>query len=308
MANSFSRPNQIVGSEWMLHRQVFASLQKRWSVTVDLFATSLNHRLPVYFAPMSDPMAAGTDAMLQNWDHFEAYAFPPVAMSRQVLNKIRNSVGTRATLIAPLWPSKEWFPDLLFLLTEPATFASTVGSAPSAPCSEVSPAPVMASSSCVETLQRFARAAGFSSHVTRQLGRLRRVSALNVYQSKWSVYRHWCREKRHSISSPSIPKVADFFYCGSGDLRDFLWRRLKHIALCFQLFFSFKLPAISTDSALKNLIRSFAVECPRGPTAHPLWDMDVVLRHLSPSAYEPLQSRALRTITKKVLFLVSSHC
>ena len=119
VADSLSRPNQIVESEWMLHHQVFASLQKRWSVTVDLLATSLNHRLPVYFAPMSDPMASGTDAMLQNWDHLEAYAFPPVAMLHQVLNKVRNSVGTHVTLITPLWPSKEWFPDLLSLLTEP---------------------------------------------------------------------------------------------------------------------------------------------------------------------------------------------
>ena len=119
VADSLLRPNQIVGSEWMLHHQVFASLQKRWSVTVDLFATSLNHRLPVYFAPMSDPMAAGTDTMLQNWDHLEAYAFPPVTMLHQVLNKIRNSVGTHVTLIALLWLSKEWFPALLSLLTGP---------------------------------------------------------------------------------------------------------------------------------------------------------------------------------------------
>ena len=74
-------------------------------------------KLRVYFAPMSDPMAAGTDAMLQNWDHLQAYAFPPVAMLHQVLNKIRASVGAQVTLIAPFWPSKEWF--LLSLLTEP---------------------------------------------------------------------------------------------------------------------------------------------------------------------------------------------
>ena len=86
---------------------------------VDLFATSLNHRCDVYFAPMSDPMAAGTDAMLQSWDHLEAYAFPPFAMIRLVLNKLRMSVGTVMTLIAPFWPSKEWFPDLLSLLLEP---------------------------------------------------------------------------------------------------------------------------------------------------------------------------------------------
>ena len=86
---------------------------------VDLFATSLNHRLSVYFAPMSDPMAAATDTMLQSWDHLQAYAFLPVAMLRQVLSKIRDSVGALVTLIAPFWPAREWLPDLLALLSEP---------------------------------------------------------------------------------------------------------------------------------------------------------------------------------------------
>ena len=49
--------------------------------------------------------------------------------------------------------------------------------------------------------------------------------------------------------------------------------------------FSLKLPGISSDHVLKNLIRSFAVERPRGSVAHPSWDLDVVLRHLSSSAY-----------------------
>ena len=86
---------------------------------IDLFASALSHRCSVYFAPMSDPMAAGTDAMLQSWDHLQAYAFPPFAMVRQVLNKVRESEGLVMTLIAPFWPSKEWFPDLLSLLVEP---------------------------------------------------------------------------------------------------------------------------------------------------------------------------------------------
>ena len=119
VADSLSRPNQVIGSEWILHRQVFNSLQKRWPVMVDLFATSLNHRFPVYFAPMLDPMAAATDAMLQSWDHLQACAFPPMAMLRQVLSKIRGSVGAQVTLIAPFWPAREWFPDLLALLSEP---------------------------------------------------------------------------------------------------------------------------------------------------------------------------------------------
>ena len=66
VTDSLSRP---IGSEWTLHQEVFDFLRKRWPVMVDLFATSLNHRLPVYFALVSDPRAAVTDAMLQSWDH-----------------------------------------------------------------------------------------------------------------------------------------------------------------------------------------------------------------------------------------------
>ena len=91
------------------------------------------------------------------------------------------------------------------------TIASSMGSSSSATREEVSPAPVVTSSSCVETLQRFARAARFSSGVARQLSRSRRSSSLAVYQSKWLVYRRRCREKGHSISSAAITKIADFF-------------------------------------------------------------------------------------------------
>ena len=85
---------------------------------VDLFATSLNRRLSVYFAPMSDSMAAGTDAFLQTWNGMDVYAFPPFSIVRQVLNKLRASNSTNMTLIAPFWAQKEWFPDLLELLVD----------------------------------------------------------------------------------------------------------------------------------------------------------------------------------------------
>ena len=67
-----------------------------------------------------------------------------------------------------------------------------------------------ASTSCMEVLQRLARASGFSSRVAEQLVRCRGKSSLRLYQSKWSVYRRWCWEKGHSVSKPSIPKIADF--------------------------------------------------------------------------------------------------
>ena len=67
-----------------------------------------------------------------------------------------------------------------------------------------------ASTSCLETLRRFTRAAGFSSGVASQVGLARRTSSRTNYQLKWSTYRSWYHAKGHSISLPSFFKVADF--------------------------------------------------------------------------------------------------
>ena len=40
LADSLSRPNQILGSEWTLKQEVFQDLCRRWPVSIDLFATS----------------------------------------------------------------------------------------------------------------------------------------------------------------------------------------------------------------------------------------------------------------------------
>ena len=119
IADSLSRPNQVQGSEWTLCQEVVDRLTQKWPATIDLFATSLNYRFPVYFAPLQDPLSIGTDALLQVWDNLQAYAFPPFPLIRKVLNKVRQTKRLHLTLIAPFWPQKEWFPDLLELLTEP---------------------------------------------------------------------------------------------------------------------------------------------------------------------------------------------
>ena len=90
-ADIVSRPNQVIGSEWTLHQEVVDQLIHKWPAVIDLFATSLTARLPVYFSPASDSRAVGTDALLQPWDNLQAYAFPPIAIIRRVLVKLRSS-------------------------------------------------------------------------------------------------------------------------------------------------------------------------------------------------------------------------
>ena len=118
VADALSRPDQLQSTEWTLHQEVVDRLCRLWSANIDIFATPLNYRLQAFFCPFSDPMAVGTDAFLQSWDYLDMYAYPPINIIRRVLNKLMQSEKARMTLIAPLWPQKEWFPDLLSLLVD----------------------------------------------------------------------------------------------------------------------------------------------------------------------------------------------
>ena len=118
LADALSRSSQVLGSEWTFCQEVCKNLFRRWPVTVDLFATSLTHRLPVYFSPVVDPQVAGVDAMLQSWDRLQAYAFPPFGLLPRLLAKVRQSRGLELKLVVPFWTLKPWFPDLLELLVE----------------------------------------------------------------------------------------------------------------------------------------------------------------------------------------------
>ena len=119
LADALSCPHQLPSSEWSFNLEVFLSLRCRWPVQIDLFATSENRRCSIYFSPIRDPQSAGTDAFLQSWDGLQAYAFPPWSIIPRVLAKLRMSRGTELTLVAPYWPQRPWFPDLLQLSLAP---------------------------------------------------------------------------------------------------------------------------------------------------------------------------------------------
>ena len=182
--------------------------------------------------------------------------------------------------------------------------SDVVGPAAATARSQVSSAPVVALSSCLETRQQFARVAGFSSRVDGQLSCSRRKSFLAAYQSKWSLYRKWCWDKGHSSSNPSIPKIVQFllWLCRSKGLS---LSAVKAYRSMLSAVFGFKLPSLGEDLTLRGLIRSFAVERPRSHLSPPAWDLDVILKHMMSDSYEPLESQFLRTLTKKVLFLVA---
>ena len=168
----------------------------------------------------------------------------------------------------------------------------------------VSSGSVQAVSSCLETIKRFTRAGGFSNRVAQQVSLARRPSSRAGYQSKWLVFRQWCRSEGHSISRPSLPKIADFLFWLRRSRRLSVSSVMGYRSMLSAVFKSV-LPEISTSPVLHDLLRSFQVEAPIREVRPPSWDLTTVLTFLRSSSFEPLTTISLRDHTRKTLFLIS---
>ena len=122
LADTLSRRSRVLRLKWTLCFPAFWNLLLLWPATIGLFATSLDHHLPVYFSPMEDLQSASMDAMMQPWDGLQAYAFPPFGLLQRVIAKVRQSGGLELTLVTPFWPQHPWFLDLLKLLVAVPVF------------------------------------------------------------------------------------------------------------------------------------------------------------------------------------------
>ena len=82
-------------------------------------ATHLNAKLPLHCSLVPDRQAVFEDAFRHPWDNLDVYAFPPFPLVGRVVAQVRATPNLSMTQVAPLWPEKGWFADLLLLLTQP---------------------------------------------------------------------------------------------------------------------------------------------------------------------------------------------
>ena len=117
IADGLSR-GESTNKEWSLDENTFKKLSNLWdSHDIDLFASRLNHKLPVYASWSPDPDAAFIDAFSINWAQFYFYAFPPFSLVDRCLQKIALERAT-GVLIVPLWPTRPWWAQLHQLLVD----------------------------------------------------------------------------------------------------------------------------------------------------------------------------------------------
>ncbi len=116
-ADALSRQLTFPG-EWRLHPETIRLIWSRFGeAQVDLLASPEFSHCQLYFSLTEGSL--GTDALAHSWPRaLRKYAFPPVSLLAQTLCKLRED-EEQVLLVAPHWPTRTWFPELISLATAP---------------------------------------------------------------------------------------------------------------------------------------------------------------------------------------------
>ena len=110
LADQLSR-NTSLSTEWSLTDQDFQKILKlNQLLQVDLFATKLNKKLPVFVSPCPDPTAVAVNALTISWDNWDhLYIYPPTPLISKVLCQLTHTSYVTAVLITPETPTRPWY-------------------------------------------------------------------------------------------------------------------------------------------------------------------------------------------------------
>ncbi|MCG7876485.1 MAG: reverse transcriptase domain-containing protein [Candidatus Thiodiazotropha endolucinida] len=112
LADQLSRV-RIQPTEWMLHKSVVQRIFHLWgSPLIDLFASVKNRQTQIFCSWIPHQDALALDALSISWENMFAYAYPPICLIPKVL-KHMEQFRCQVILIAPKWPRRHWYTDLL---------------------------------------------------------------------------------------------------------------------------------------------------------------------------------------------------
>ena len=299
LADVLSRRGQVVGTEWSLHPQVARALLRAWgNPSIDLFATCLNAKLPLYCSLVPDPQAVFEDAFRHPWDDLDLYAFPPFALVGRVIAS-RDDSG-RTSL------AREGVVRRLAASTDPTTPGSTLlGQAASAtPLQPVPSRRPRAEPSRVATLKRHYQKSGFSGRAARVLSGVLRESSSRLYQSRWKIFCGWCRGRGVAPVNASVPVVVDFLIHLRQD-KGLSVSAVKGYCSALNSVLALKGRDLAASREITTLLRSFARLVNPVELRPPAWDVSLVLQSLTGAPYEPLRTCEERFLAQKTLFLLA---
>ncbi|KAL0159531.1 hypothetical protein M9458_043256, partial [Cirrhinus mrigala] len=250
--------------EWMLHPEVVKQIWRIFgSAQVDLFATRENAQCPLWFS-LVHPAPLGLDAMVQT-----------IALLPGVLERVRRD-RVSLLLVAPHWPGRVWFSDLISLLD---------GSPWEIP------------------VRRDLLSQG-GAEVVETILQSRAPSTRKLYALKWKLFTSWCGERQQDPAN-----------CPVGTVLEFLQARfstgLAHSTLKVYVaaISAYHAPLGGMSVGRNPLVTRFlrgALRL-RPPTRPhiPTWDLAVVLEALCRPPFEPIEQIPDRLLTIKTALLLA---
>ena len=104
-------------SEWSLKDAIANEIISDFGLTIDIFASTLNNKLPRFVTWWPQPGAVASDALSIPWANERIYMFPPIPLIFKAVLKARRE-QVFAVLVAPDWPASIWYPLVQRMLTE----------------------------------------------------------------------------------------------------------------------------------------------------------------------------------------------
>ena len=304
LADVLSRRGQVVGTEWSLHPQVARALLRAWgNPSIDLFATCLNAKLPLYCSLVPDPQAVFEDAFHHPWDDLDLYAFPPSGRSG---DRSHPAVIASCDDSGRISLAREGVVRRLAASADPTTPGSSLlgQSASAAPLQPVPSRRPLAEPSLVATLKRHYRKSGFSGRAARVLSGALRESSSRLYQSRWKIFCGWCRGRSVAPVNASVPVVVDFLIHLRQD-KGLSVSAVKGYCSALNSVLALKGRDLAAYREITTLLRSFARSVNPVELRPPAWDVSLVLQSLTGAPYEPLRTCEERFLAQKTLFLLA---
>ena len=137
-----------------------------------------------------------------------AYAYPPICLIPKILQYMRQ-FHCQIILIAPQWPMRHWYADLLqFLIAYPIRFTKAAKSTKNKQLSSKS---TSIQFDCLASINRSFQAKGFSQQARSLLSASWRKGTQRDYGSKFKKYCSWCCTRKINPNSATLNQVVDFF-------------------------------------------------------------------------------------------------
>ncbi len=290
--------------EWRLHPQTVQLIWRRFGLAqIDLFASLETSHCQLFYSLTDGTL--GTDALAHSCPRaLRKYAFPPVSLLAQTLCKVREE-EEQILLVAPYWPTRTWFPELMLLVTAPPWQIPLRKDLLTQRRGTLwHPRPDLWKLH-VWSLDWDAEVLGdLPQEVVDTITSARAPSTRHAYALKWNLFVEWCSSHREDPRRCPIRVVLSFLQQG-------LERRLSpstlkvYVAAIAANHDPVEGKSVGKHDWVVRFLRGARRLNPPRPPSIPSWDLSLVLRALQQGPFEPLQTVEPKFLSMKTLLLLA---